>query len=96
MPLGRIPGGGPLAQEPHGPVAPACGPWSRRARPTIVRPRGPRSATRARDGGVAPIAPAALATGRAMLRRRRLGRGGARVDDSRGARWGLTDARWPW
>jgi hypothetical protein len=38
--------------------------------------------------------PAALATGRATLRRRRLGRGGAGVDGARGTRRGLTGVRW--
>jgi hypothetical protein len=40
MLLGRIPGGGPLAQEPHGPVALVCGPRSRWVRP--VRAAGSR------------------------------------------------------
>jgi hypothetical protein len=36
MLLGRIPGGGPLAQEPRGPVALVCGPRSHRARPVCM------------------------------------------------------------
>jgi hypothetical protein len=41
MLLGRIPGGGPLAQEPHGPVALVCGPRHAGCGPCARQTRGP-------------------------------------------------------